>query len=158
MVLEPACASAFKDELPDLFPDDDRAKQLKEQAVYFSDFMADGRAPAGNGGRKALVQIHCHQHAVIGTGSERDLLDRLGVDHEIAPSGCCGMAGAFGFAAETSDVSRAIGERVLLPMVRAAGPETTILGCSRTPSMASVIVSTDHPLSSEMLVSFSEVR
>ncbi len=126
--LEPACVAAFRDELPNLFPDDARAKHLSEQATFFSDFLArhaDGLDLSGGG--TGLVQIHCHQHAVMGAEGERKLLDELGLDYTIMPSGCCGMAGAFGFAAETYDVSVAAGERVLLPTVRAAGPGTLVL-------------------------------
>jgi FAD/FMN-containing dehydrogenase/Fe-S oxidoreductase len=127
--LEPACLAAFQDELANLFPEDERAKRLREQSVFFSDFVAahaelfpDLRIP-----REVLVQIHCHHHAVIDYAGERSLLDRLGVDYTLAPSGCCGMAGAFGFANDTYDVSMAAAERVLLPKIREARPETRIL-------------------------------
>jgi len=128
--LEPACVAAFKDELLNLFPEDDLAKRLSRQSIFFSDFMSahiDGIALPADGQGKALVQIHCHQHAVIKTEGERKLLDRIGLTYDIVPSGCCGMAGAFGFSAETYDVAVAVGERVLLPTVRAADPETLIL-------------------------------
>src|SRR3954452_13843664 len=104
-------------------------KRLAGQSVFFSDFMADhadGLKPRRDGA-KALVHIHCHQHAVIKADGERKLLDRLGLDYEVLPSGCCGMAGAFGFAPETHDVSVAAGERVLLPRVRAADSEALVL-------------------------------
>jgi Fe-S oxidoreductase len=97
--LEPACLTAFRDELLNLFPNDALAKRLSEQSVFFSEFLADhadGLKPRRDGA-KALVQVHCHQHAVIKADGERKLLDRLGVDYEVLPSGCCGMAGAFGF-------------------------------------------------------------
>jgi Fe-S oxidoreductase len=127
--LEPACVAAFRDELLNLFPNDALAKRLSEQSVFFSDFLA-GQVDSLHvrpDGAKALVQIHCHQHAVIKADGERRLLDRLGLDCEVLPSGCCGMAGAFGFAPETYPVSLAAGERVLLPRVRAADPGTLIL-------------------------------
>jgi Fe-S oxidoreductase len=76
---------------------------------------------------RALVQIHCHQHAVIKTTSEKAVLDRLSLDYQIMNSGCCGMAGAFGFEREKYDVSMTAAERVLLPSVRDAGLETIIL-------------------------------
>ncbi|WP_414475970.1 4Fe-4S dicluster domain-containing protein [Microvirga sp. M2] len=128
--LEPACLAAFKDELLNFFPEDDLAKRLSRQSVFYSDFVnghADGITLPKDGSDRALVQIHCHHHAVIKAEGERQLLDRVGLAYDVIPSGCCGMAGAFGFSAETYDVAMAIGERVLLPTVRAADPGTLIL-------------------------------
>jgi Fe-S oxidoreductase len=127
--LEPACVSTFKDELTNLFPKDPAAGRLSAQTVFFSDFVAghadglDPRSPK----TKNLVQLHCHQHAVLKDDGERALLERLGLDHEILQSGCCGMAGAFGFEAEKYEVAMRIGERVLLPRVRSAPEETRII-------------------------------
>jgi Fe-S oxidoreductase len=73
------------------------------------------------------VQAHCHHHAVIGFDVEAELLRRLGMTVERPPQGCCGMAGAFGMAAETFDVARKVGEWVLLPRVRELDPETLIV-------------------------------
>jgi Fe-S oxidoreductase len=126
--LEPACVSAFKDELGNLYPRDDLAGRLGRQVFFFSDFIAEhGSLKAAKGGADALVHIHCHQHAVIKVVGERRLLDALGVNYEILASGCCGMAGAFGFEADKYAVSQRIGERVLLPRVREAAPATVIL-------------------------------
>jgi Fe-S oxidoreductase len=127
--LEPACTSAFKDELCRLFPDRQDAQKLSRQMIHFPDFVAQnfGRFPEPRKGGQALVQAHCHHHAVIGFNSELDLLRRLDVEVERPPQGCCGMAGAFGFALETYDVAHAIGERVLLPAVRRAPAEMFIL-------------------------------
>jgi len=127
--LEPACTAAFKDELVGLFPDRQDAKSLSKQVVQFGDFVAEnfGRFPPPGQGGSALVQAHCHHHAVIGFDTEMELFGRLGLDVERPPQGCCGMAGAFGFAAETYEVSVLIGERVLLPAVRDAPAGTLIL-------------------------------
>jgi Fe-S oxidoreductase len=127
--LEPACVAAFHDELPGLFPDDPLARRLKEQTVFFSDFMAERLDGLGDAaaGRKALVHIHCNHHAVIRDAGERRLLDALGLDYRVVPSGCCGMAGAFGFATETYDIAMAAGERALLPLVRETGDDTLVL-------------------------------
>ncbi len=127
--LEPACLAAFKDELVNLLPDNADAKRLSAQSIFFSDFLA-AQAGAFTGsakGKEALVHIHCHQHAVIGTTGERKLLDRLGLDYQILASGCCGMAGAFGFEKAKYEISQTIGERVLLPAVRAAGPAVAVV-------------------------------
>ncbi len=126
--LEPACVSAFHDELPNLFPGSERAERLAGQTVFFSDFVADqaGRGVLPRRSDPALVQIHCHQHAVIKDEGERHLLDRLGLDYEIMKSGCCGMAGAFGFEAAKYDISMRAAERVMLPAIRGR-PEALVL-------------------------------
>jgi FAD/FMN-containing dehydrogenase/Fe-S oxidoreductase len=127
--LEPACTSTFKDELLNLFPGDDRARKLSGQFVYIADFIAArlDRFPDPKRGGAALVQPHCHHHAIIGFDSEQALLEELGLEIERPPQGCCGMAGAFGIARETAAVGRAIGERVLLPRVRELPRETIII-------------------------------
>jgi len=127
--LEPACISAFRDELIRLFPADERARRLSQQAHFITDFLAQ-RPEALDCLRvnaKALVQIHCHQHAVIKPDGERKVLDRVGLDYEILKSGCCGMAGSFGFEASKYEVSMAAAERVLLPRLREAGSGTLVL-------------------------------
>ena len=73
------------------------------------------------------MHIHCHQHAIIKTDGEKKLLERLGLDYTILSSGCCGMAGAFGFEAGKYEVSQRIAERVLLPAVRNAGADVAVL-------------------------------
>ncbi len=127
--LEPACVSAFKDELPNLFPGRPDAKRLSEQVVHLPDFVAArlDRFPQPRRGGKALVQVHCHHHAIIGFEAERTLLDRLGIEVERPPQGCCGMAGAFGMARETFDIAQRIGERVLLPRVRSLPSDMLVL-------------------------------
>jgi FAD/FMN-containing dehydrogenase/Fe-S oxidoreductase len=127
--LEPACTSAFKDELVGLFPRREQARKLSDQVIHITDFVWQNldRFPEPQTGGDALVQAHCHHHAVVGFNSELDLLDQLGIDVDRPPQGCCGMAGAFGFAEETRDVSQQIGERVLLPAVREAAKDTIIL-------------------------------
>jgi Fe-S oxidoreductase len=129
VAFEPACASTFKDELRNLFPDRVEAQRLSGQVHYFADFAADriDRFPNFLRGGSALVQAHCHHHAVIGFGKEKQLLDRLEISVERPPQGCCGMAGAFGMAKETFEVGRKIGERVLLPRVRELDQNTIIV-------------------------------
>jgi Fe-S oxidoreductase len=76
---------------------------------------------------KALLHGHCHHKAVITMNDEVALLKKLGLDLEVLDAGCCGMAGAFGFEKEHYDVSIRCGERVLLPAVRRAAPDTLIV-------------------------------
>jgi FAD/FMN-containing dehydrogenase/Fe-S oxidoreductase len=129
IVLEPACASVFKDEMLNLFPDRGEAKRLSAQVHYVADFIADriDRFPTFLKGGAALVQPHCHHHSVIGFAKEQRLMELVDIEIERPPQGCCGMAGAFGMAKETFAVGRAIGERVLLPRVRELGADTAIV-------------------------------
>jgi FAD/FMN-containing dehydrogenase/Fe-S oxidoreductase len=125
--LEPACVSAFRDELPALFPDDPAARRLSGNAVLFTEFIARrGRHPPRVEG-EALVQIHCHQHAVLDPAAELRVLGEAGLHARSMASGCCGMAGSFGFEAAKYEVSLKAAERVLAPCVRAAPQATLIL-------------------------------
>jgi FAD/FMN-containing dehydrogenase/Fe-S oxidoreductase len=128
--LEPACLSAFRDELPGLFPHDRLAQRLGRQSLLLTELLdqqaGDMRLPQLQG-EAALVQIHCHHHAVIGDTAERRVLDRLGLAYRVLPSGCCGMAGSFGFEAEKHAVSLLLAERALLPAVREADESTLVL-------------------------------
>ncbi|MBO9539295.1 FAD-binding protein [bacterium] len=125
--LEPSCVAVFRDELFNLFPNNEDAKRLKDQVFLLSEFLvSEGYAPpklAGN----ALVHGHCHQKALMGMDSDMSLLKRLGLDVELLDSGCCGMAGAFGFEAAHHDVAMQVGERVLLPAVREAAEDTLVV-------------------------------
>jgi FAD/FMN-containing dehydrogenase/Fe-S oxidoreductase len=128
IVLEPSCASVFRDELRNLFPSDARASRLRDQTMLLTEFLeshAPGfqlQLPA-----KVLLHGHCHQKALMKMGAEASLLRRMGASVESPDAGCCGMAGAFGFEADKFAVSQAIGERVLLPAVRKAGNDTLIV-------------------------------
>jgi len=127
--LEPACTSAFKDELLNLFAGRTEAKRLSDQVIHFTDFIEKhfDRFPEPRRGGNVLVQAHCHHHAIIGFNSELALLERLGANVERPPQGCCGMAGPFGMAVETARYGAEIGERALLPRVRAAPDDTIIV-------------------------------
>jgi Fe-S oxidoreductase len=77
---------------------------------------------------RALLHGHCHHNAIAGLDGEIGILKRIpGLELQVPDSGCCGMAGAFGYDAEHYEISRAIGERVLLPAVRASDPDTIII-------------------------------
>lgn len=126
--LEPACVSVFKDESPNLFPDDPRAAKLAKQLVYFSDFLKSVPALVPCDGKlRALVHGHCHHKALFGMGGEMALLKRVGIDAKAIDSGCCGMAGSFGFRPETYDLSVKAAELKLLPAVRAAADDEVII-------------------------------
>ncbi|HLH62429.1 MAG TPA: FAD-linked oxidase C-terminal domain-containing protein [Ktedonobacteraceae bacterium] len=127
--LEPSCVSVFRDELVNLFPDDEDAKRLSQQSFLLSEFLnrkaEHYRPPKLN--RKAVVHGHCHHKAIMEMNDEEALLSKIGLDFHVLDSGCCGMAGAFGFEKSHYDVSIKAGERVLLPAVRDAGKETLII-------------------------------
>lgn len=129
VVLEPSCASVFKDELYNLMPDSQDAAALRDRTMLLSDLLAREAKlwiPPKLPGR-ALVQGHCHQKALFGVDSEQKVLDAIGLEHEVLEAGCCGMAGAFGFVEETHRVGVACGERALLPRVRSAPLETIVM-------------------------------
>jgi FAD/FMN-containing dehydrogenase/Fe-S oxidoreductase len=127
--VEPSCVAVFRDELTALFPDDPDARRLSSQTHLLSEFLVRGleawSPPRLE--RKALVHLHCHHRAVLGLEAEVEVLSRLGLDYEVLDSGCCGLAGSFGFEADKYDVSMAAGERVLLPAVRAADADTLVV-------------------------------
>jgi FAD/FMN-containing dehydrogenase/Fe-S oxidoreductase len=129
VVLEPSCASVFRDELPNLFPEDPRAERLRRQTFLLSDFLeqhAPAYRPPSVGG-KILVHGHCHHKAIMKMTGEEEVLRKTGAEVKMLDAGCCGMAGPFGFEAKKYEVSQAIGERVLLPAVRGANSETLIV-------------------------------
>jgi FAD/FMN-containing dehydrogenase len=130
VVLEPSCAAVFRDELRKLMPDDEHARRLVTQTVTLDELLAKqavGWQPPRLEG-KALVHGHCHQRAVLGLDGQQELLRRMGLELELLNSGCCGLAGSFGYeAGEPYRVSMSAGERVLLPAVRAAPSATMIV-------------------------------
>jgi FAD/FMN-containing dehydrogenase/Fe-S oxidoreductase len=126
--LEPSCVSVFRDEMTNLLGPNAAAEQLRRQTFLLSEFLvqqAGYRPPQIKG--QALVHGHCHHKSVLKLDSEQELLKRTGLDFKVLDSGCCGMAGSFGFEPHKYDVSVQIGERVLLPAVRQASPETLII-------------------------------
>jgi len=129
VVLEPSCASVFRDELRSLFPDDPRAAKLRAQTFLLSEFLerrVPGYSPPAIAG-KVVLHGHCHHKAIMKMADEEALLRKTGADVQALDAGCCGMAGSFGFDAHKYDVSIAVGERVLLPAVRAAAADTLIV-------------------------------
>ncbi|HEX8712653.1 MAG TPA: FAD-linked oxidase C-terminal domain-containing protein, partial [Terracidiphilus sp.] len=127
VVLEPSCASVFRDELTNLFPADQDAQRLKRQVMTLAEFLDSigYRPPVLH--QKAVLHGHCHQKALFGMKHEQELLARMGLDTELLDSGCCGLAGSFGFEEDHYEISMKIGERVLLPRVRQADRETLII-------------------------------
>ena len=128
VAIEPSCLAVFRDELCNLLPDDPDAERLAAQSFGLAELLEhDGYEPPSLAGRAAVVHGHCHQKALVGMKADERLLSALGLDFDVLDSGCCGMAGAFGFEREHYEVSRACGERVLLPAVRDAPADALIV-------------------------------
>jgi FAD/FMN-containing dehydrogenase/Fe-S oxidoreductase len=129
VVLEPSCAAVFREEMSDLLHSDEDANRLRGQTFLLSEFL-EKKAPAYQPpklDRKAIVHGHCHHKAIMKLTDEEKVLSKVGLNYQVLDSGCCGMAGAFGYeAGDHYEVSIACGERVLLPAVREA-PKTSLV-------------------------------
>jgi Fe-S oxidoreductase len=117
--LEPSCTAVFRDEAPKLLGERPDVRTLAE-------LLGPVWTPPSLAGVRVLAQPHCHQHAVLGWQADRDLLTRAGAE-VTSVGGCCGLAGNFGVERGHYDVSVAVAETRLLPAVRAAGPDVTLL-------------------------------
>jgi len=131
--LEPSSLLTLRDEYFHLLPDDPRVALIAERALTFEEYVADlaGRRDLrpyfDATPRHVLLHGHCHQKALVGLGPARRALSLPpGYIVEEVDSGCCGMAGSFGYEAEHYDISMQMGERRLLPAVRAATDDTII--------------------------------
>ena len=136
VVCEPSCASALIDDLPDLIDDGALAKRISSNVMMIDTFlqaeMDAGRVDVAfrSGAQRILIHGHCHQKALYGTGAMKAVLDQIdGLEVAEIPSGCCGMAGSFGYEKEHYEVSCKVGEETLLPAVRSANADTEIIAC-----------------------------
>jgi FAD/FMN-containing dehydrogenase/Fe-S oxidoreductase len=129
IVPEPSCGASFRDELVEMLPHNQQAQRLSKQtftlAEFLEKFAPDAELPTIN--QKALVQKHCHHQSVMGFDAEKRVFERLGVDADLPESGCCGLAGSWGFEMDKHDISMDCGERVIFPKVRAAADDTVVL-------------------------------
>ncbi|MFJ2576665.1 FAD-binding and (Fe-S)-binding domain-containing protein [Kitasatospora aureofaciens] len=125
--MDPSCTATLREDVPRLLGPDGRA--LAGRTRTFAEFLDEHApdAPLPRIPRDAVTQTHCHQHAVLGTAADRRVEARLGLHNRVLGSGCCGLAGNFGFEQGHFEVSEAIAERVLLPELRAAAPDTVVL-------------------------------
>ncbi|UWP85198.1 FAD-binding and (Fe-S)-binding domain-containing protein [Dactylosporangium fulvum] len=127
--LEPSCTAVFRGDAHELFPGDQDVQRLHRQTFTLAELLYEHslgwrppRVP-----RTALIQTHCHQHAILGFAADTAILRDAGVEPHVLDSGCCGLAGNFGFEEGHYDVSEACAERVLLPAIRAADPSDVVL-------------------------------
>lgn len=131
--LEPSCILSIRDEYFTLLPEDPRVREVAKLTYTFEEFIAD-KARTGDlqlnfqeSNQRALLHGHCHQKALVGTGPALETLSLAGLQVEEVDSGCCGMAGSFGYEAEHYDISMAMAERRLLPAVRTCDDDTVIV-------------------------------
>ena len=128
--LEPSCTAVFRSDAPELFPDDQDVLRLRDHTVTLAELLTQhtpGWQPPPLTGREVLVQVHCHQHAVLGWDADAGLLESAGAKAEHLDSGCCGLAGNFGFQPGHAGVSESLAEQVLLPRLREADPGAVVL-------------------------------
>ncbi len=134
VVCEPSCASALVDDLPDLMSDQELGQRLKENIQMLDVFLA-AELDAGKisvktcqESNQVLLHGHCHQKALFGTAHLKRIFAGLtGKNLEEIASGCCGMAGSFGYEKEHYEISRKIGEQILFPTVRESDPKAKII-------------------------------
>jgi Fe-S oxidoreductase len=130
--LEPSCLLTLRDEYPE-FIRTNAAKKVGENSFLLEEFVMreieSGKLTLGSNakGKKALLHGHCHQKALVGTAPTVAMLKGAGYEVSEVDSGCCGMAGSFGFEKEHYDLSTKIGNRRLAPAVKAAGADVEIV-------------------------------
>jgi FAD/FMN-containing dehydrogenase/Fe-S oxidoreductase len=125
VVLEPGCLSVFRDELRQLFPRDARAARLQAAATSFSELLLS-KGFKGKGGGSVLMHAHCHQKSLWGTAADLRLLNEAGCEVSAPDTGCCGMAGSFGYRPEFFETSKRIAGLALLPTLEKA-PERIVV-------------------------------
>jgi Fe-S oxidoreductase len=129
--LEPSCLLTLRDEYVDLLRSED-ARQVARSSFLLEEFLLRERArgltlPFKAGARRALLHGHCHQKALVGTAPTVATLAWAGFEVTEVDSGCCGMAGSFGFEKEHYDISVTLGNRRLAPAVKAAPDDSEVV-------------------------------
>ncbi|GAA2792651.1 FAD-binding and (Fe-S)-binding domain-containing protein [Saccharopolyspora taberi] len=128
--LEPSCTAFLRNDALELAPDDSDVAALGAATRTFAEWVEPTRdewAREPDGGPEALVQVHCHQYAELGFDADRSTLDATGTRARVLDSGCCGLAGNFGFERGHYEVSMACAEHALLPAVRSAAAGTEVV-------------------------------
>ena len=128
--IEPSCVAVFRDELVGLLPHDDDAKRLCLQTLTLAEFLRTAGArlePPRVGAQGARARALPSEGGDGRRARSRSCFERIGLDFEVLDSGCCGLAGSFGFEHDHYDISVKIGERRLLPAVRDAAEDTLLV-------------------------------
>lgn len=129
VVLEPSCLAVFRDELTDLLPFHHDAQRLSKQAFTLAEFLqkqAPGYAPPTLK-RNIMVHGHCHQKSIVGMQAEETLLKGMRANVNLVDSGCCGLAGSFGFEQGKYEVSQKVFAHELLSHIQNAPPDTILM-------------------------------
>ena len=126
--LEPSCTAVFRSDAAELLGPTPEVTAVAGSTKTLAELLSevDGWEPPELTGTSAVVQPHCHHHAVMGFGADNKILERAGVETRVV-GGCCGLAGNFGAEKGHHDVSVAVAENELLPAVREAGDSATVL-------------------------------
>uniref|UniRef100_UPI0005BB8568 FAD-binding and (Fe-S)-binding domain-containing protein n=1 Tax=Paraburkholderia oxyphila TaxID=614212 RepID=UPI0005BB8568 len=117
VVLEPSCLSVFRDELRALFPQDARASALARSVKTLAELLQERGVALPRLDESVHVHGHCHQKACGGMQAEAALLRHTTGDRGVLPTGCCGMAGAYGYHTRTADVAKTVAESELVPVL-----------------------------------------
>ena len=133
--IEPSCASSLYDDLPDLVENREAALRVAKATQPIQDFIAnelereriDAMEASGDGAASILLHGHCHQKALTTTRASKNVLSAAGAEVNEVDSGCCGMAGSFGYETEHFDISQTIGESRLFPAVRSVSDDTLVV-------------------------------
>ncbi len=135
LVCEPSCATAFHLDLPDLIDDAALAKQLKAGVhmidVFLHDALNSGQLSGSFQSKYEHLKIHghCHQKAIYGTTAMASVYQAGDIDHEILDTGCCGMAGSFGYEKEHYAISKKVGEDRLFPAIEKMKSGESLVAC-----------------------------
>ena len=136
MVCEPSCCSALTDDLPDLIGEEQLGHRIKENVMMIDEFlsreiqMGELNCEFTSSFNKILIHGHCHQKSLYGTTAMKHILIRVpGITVTEIDSGCCGMAGSFGYEKEHFELSLQIGENRLFPAIRNRENRTTVVAC-----------------------------
>ncbi len=119
--MEASCIAVFRNELCNLFPNNNNAQRLNKNFKTLPEFIMENedRFKFNNLNASALMHRHCHHQAVMGYDADKKVFKKIGVDVHIPDSGCCGLAGSFGFEkGDKYEISMKAGERKILPEVR----------------------------------------
>ncbi|XNW84165.1 FAD-binding and (Fe-S)-binding domain-containing protein [Paraburkholderia phenoliruptrix] len=117
VVLEPSCLSVFRDELRSLFPEDKNAEALSASVQTLAEYLESQGFEVPKLDETVYIHGHCHQKACGGVKAESRLVDKAAASGAVLQTGCCGMAGAFGYHTKTAEVARAVAESELVPKI-----------------------------------------
>ncbi len=117
IVLEPSCLSVFRDEMPGLFPTDQRAKTLEKSIMTLSEFISRRGLQLPVIDEDIRIHGHCHQKSCGGMVGEQSVLEKLGGKGQVIGAGCCGVAGAYAYHSKTAPIAKIIGEKEFKPHI-----------------------------------------